>query len=233
MQLVLFDLDHTLIPFDSGSTWFRYLTKRGVLDADDFESHNHQFALDYMAGKLDIHAFQRFCMSVLARYERADLNTWRNDFIAHIAADIPASARTLVRNHIAAGHLCCIVTATNHFVAGAFAEIFGVEHLVASQAQTDGDGPLARFTGDMVGVPSFGAGKVGRVETWLDSLGYRWADFDRSLFYSDSANDLPLLEHVTHPVIVSPDQRLRAVALEKGWPVFDSVDALQQAETAI
>lgn len=226
MHLVLFDLDHTLIPFDSGSTWFRYLTRRGVLDAADFESQNRQFAQDYLAGRLDIAAFQRFCMSVLARYPRADLDAWRTDFIAEITSQVPEAGRALVRHHLDAGDLCCIVTATNHFVAGAFAEIFGVPHLVASQARTEGDDPTARFTGEMVGQASFGAGKVPRVNDWLADIGHTWADFERTVFYSDSANDLPLLEHVSDPVVVSPDARLRAAAEERGWPVFDTLDAV-------
>lgn len=226
MQLVLFDLDHTLIPFDSGSTWFRYLMRRGVLDAADFEAQNRQFAEDYIAGKLDIAAFQRFCMSVLARYARADLDVWRNDFIAEIGAQVPEAGRALVRHHLDAGDLCCIVTATNHYVAGAFAEIFGVPHLVASQARTEQGDPRGRFTGEMDGIASFGAGKVPRVADWLAILGHDWDSFERSVFYSDSANDLPLLNHVSDPVVVSPDTRLRAEATERGWPVFDTLEAV-------
>jgi HAD superfamily hydrolase (TIGR01490 family) len=224
MQLVLFDLDHTLIPFDSGSTWFRYLTRRGVLDAADFEAQNLQFANDYLAGKLDIAAFQRFCMSVLARYSRADLDAWRRDFIEEISEQIPQAGRALVRHHLERGDLCCIVTATNHFVAGAFAEIFGITHLVASQARTEQDNPAGRFTGEMVGVASFGAGKVPRVMAWLSSLDRTWSEFERTLFYSDSTNDLPLLSHVSHPLVVSPDTRLRETAQERGWPIFDTLE---------
>ncbi|WP_416048547.1 HAD family hydrolase [Cupriavidus basilensis] len=226
MQLVLFDLDHTLVPFDSGSTWLRYLMQLGVLDEAEFAPQNLRFAQDYIDGKLDIHAFQRFCMSFLARYDRRDLDTWRSAFIASIADRIPAPSRELVNQHRAAGDLCCIVTATNDFVARGFADSFGVAHLVASQAATVGAGPLAPFSGEMVGVPSFGAGKVERVAQWLAVIGRRWEEFERSLFYSDSANDLPLLEHVSHPIVVAPDPRLRAIALDRGWPVIEQAGPL-------
>ena len=218
MQLVLFDLDHTLVPFDSGSTWLRYLMQLGVLDEAEFAPQNQRFAQDYVDGKLDIHAFQRFCMSFLARYDRRDLDTWRSAFIASIAERIPAPSRELVNQHRAAGDLCCIVTATNDFVARGFADSFGVAHLVA--------GPLAPFSGEMTGVPSFGAGKVERVAQWLAASGRRWEEFERSLFYSDSANDLPLLEHVSHPIVVAPDPRLRAIALDRGWPVIEQAGPL-------
>ncbi|WP_434035057.1 HAD family hydrolase [Cupriavidus sp. a3] len=226
MQLALFDLDHTLVPFDSGSTWLRFLMQRGVLDEAEFAPQNQRFAQDYMEGKLDIHAFQRFCMSFLARFERKELQAWRSEFIAAIADRIPAPARQLVAQHRDAGDLCCIVTATNDFVARGFTDAFGVEHLVASQAATIGAGPLAQFSGEMVGVPSFGAGKVERVTDWLATLGRRWEDFERTVFYSDSRNDLPLLQHVSHPIVVAPDPRLRAIAQERGWPIAEAAAPL-------
>jgi len=229
MQLALFDLDHTLVPFDSGSTWLNFLMRRGVLDEAEFVPQNQRFAQDYMEGRLDIRAFQRFCMSFLARFERRDLEAWRDEFIAGIADRIPAPARQLVAQHQAAGDLCCIVTATNDFVARGFADAFGVEHLVASQAATVGDAPLAPFSGEMIGVPSFGPGKVERVEDWLASLGRRWEEFERTLFYSDSLNDLPLLQHVSHPVAVAPDARLRAIAQERGWRIAEAAAPLSPA----
>lgn len=229
MRLALFDLDHTLVPFDSGSTWFRYLMRIGVLAEADFAPQNLRFAQDYLDGRLDIHAFQRFCMSILARYDRADLEAWRAAFIADVAGRIPAAAHALVGAHRAAGDLCCIVTATNDFVARGFADAFGIAHLVASQAATIGDGRNARFSGEMVGVPSFGAGKVDRVTAWLGTLGRRWEDFTRTLFYSDSANDLPLLSHVSDPIVVAPDARLRTIAEQRGWPVADEIGALAGA----
>lgn len=229
MQLALFDLDHTLVPFDSGSTWLRFLMRRGVVEEAEFTAQNQRFAQDYMAGRLDIRAFQRFCMSFLARFGRGELEAWRRDFIAEIDASIPAPARQLVDQHRDAGDLCCIVTATNDFVARGFADAFGVEHLVASQAATIGDGPLAPFSGDMVGVPSFGAGKVERVTDWLASLDLRWDEFERTVFYSDSLNDLPLLQHVSHPVVVAPDPRLRAIAQERGWSIAEEAAPLALA----
>jgi HAD superfamily hydrolase (TIGR01490 family) len=233
MQLTLFDLDHTLIPFDSGTRWFRYLVQIGVLDEADFAAQNLRFAHDYLAGRLDVHAFQRFCMSILARYERQDLETWRAAFKAEIATAIPLPARALVEHHLAAGDLCCIVTASNDFVARAFADSFGVAHLVASRAATRGDGPLAPFSGEMIGAPSYGAGKVARVAQWLASLGRHWDDFARTRFYSDSVNDLPLLAQVSNPVAVAPDARLRAIAQARGWPILEQVGPLAPADTAL
>jgi len=114
-------------------------------------------------------------------------------------------------------------------VARGFAGSFGVEHLVASQAATIGDGPLAPFSGEMIGVPSFGAGKVERVADWLAAIDRRWEDFERSVFYSDSVNDLPLLEQVSHPIVVAPDPRLRAIAEERGWPIAEQAEPLAVA----
>ncbi len=233
MQLTLFDLDHTLIPFDSGTSWFRYLMRIGVLDEADFAAQNLRFAQDYLAGRLDVHAFQRFCMSILARYRRQDLEAWRADFTAGIAAAIPLPARALVGHHLAAGDLCCIVTASNDFVARAFADSFGVPHLVASRAATRGDGPLAPFSGEMTGAPSYGAGKVNRVAQWLASLGRHWDDFARTRFYSDSVNDLPLLEQVSDPIAVAPDARLRAIAQARGWPILEQVGPPAQGDAAV
>ncbi|WP_454741843.1 HAD family hydrolase [Cupriavidus necator] len=233
MQLTLFDLDHTLIPFDSGTSWFRYLMQIGVLDEADFAAQNLRFAQDYLAGRLDVHAFQRFCMSILARYDRQDLETWRADFKTEIATAVPLPARALVEHHLAAGDLCCIVTASNDFVARAFADSFGVAHLVASRAATRGDGPLAPFSGEMTGAPSYGAGKVARVAQWLASLGRHWDDFASTRFYSDSVNDLPLLEQVSDPVAVAPDTRLRAIAQARGWPILEQIGPLAPADTAV
>jgi HAD superfamily hydrolase (TIGR01490 family) len=230
MRLALFDLDHTLIPFDSGTAWFRFLMARGVLAEAEFAPRQLRYAQDYLAGRLDVVAFQRFCLAILARYPRSSLETWRAAFRDEMAAILPAQARALVAGHQARGDLCCIVTATNDFVARAFADAFGIHHLVATRAATLGDDPMADFSGDLEGSPSFGAGKVTGVHAWLATLALRWEDFSPTCFYSDSVNDLPLLEAVSDPVAVLPDARLHALARARGWRVADT---LQEAADAL
>ena len=136
------------------------------------------------------------------------------------AGHLPA-ARALVQRHLDAGDLCCIVTATNVFITAPIGKALGFEHLLGIELGTEGGDPRARFTGAPVGVPTFREGKIVRTEAWLASLGYRLEDFAQSWFYSDSVNDVPLLERVTHPVATNPDPRLRAIAVERNWPVID------------
>lgn len=220
MKLVLFDLDHTLIPFDSGSTWFRYLIHQGRLEADVLQQ-NQRFAEDYMQGKLDITAFQRFAMAPLARFSRRDLASWQDAFLTAVHPAIPASTQALVQNHLQAGDLCALVTTTNSFVAGGFAKLFAIPHLLASEIATHGEGPDARYTGEPHGPPCFQEGKIHRVESWLRGQGQEWGTFSDTLFYSDSINDLPLLQKVRTPIAVQPDAKLRHIAQTRGWRILD------------
>jgi HAD superfamily hydrolase (TIGR01490 family) len=216
MELVLFDLDNTLLAGDSDYEWAQFLIDRGVLDRAAYEAENDRFFAQYKAGTLDIGEFLAFQLAPLARYPRARLDAWHAEFMdAKIRPMIGAPARDLVARHRDAGHLCAIVTATNSFVTAPIAREFGVPHLIATEPEARGDG----YTGGVTGVPAFREGKVERLEQWLSALGRPLASFAASWFYSDSHNDLPLLERVTRPVAVDPDERLRGVAQGRGWPI--------------
>jgi HAD superfamily hydrolase (TIGR01490 family) len=214
MNLALFDLDNTLLSGDSDFEWAQFLIGKGVLDREVHEARNIEFFEQYKAGTLDIHAFLDFQLAPLSRHSRAELDAWHDEFLAtRIRPLISAAARALVRQHADAGHLLAIVTATNSFVTGPIAREFNIPHLIATiPAQEAG-----RFTGQPRGTPSFREGKVERVDAWLESLGLWLGSFEQSWFYSDSLNDLPLLEKVTHPVAVDADRTLAQVAAQRGW----------------
>jgi len=215
MNLALFDLDNTLLSGDSDFEWAQFLISQGVLDREVHEARNIEFFEQYKAGTLDIHAFLDFQLAPLSRHSRDELDTWHKEFVAtRIRPLITAAARELVAKHAAAGDLLAIVTATNSFVTGPIAHEFNVPHLIATiPAQENG-----RFTGQPRGTPSFREGKIVRVDAWLESLGLWLGSFEQSWFYSDSHNDLPLLEKVTHPVAVDADATLAEVAARRGWP---------------
>lgn len=218
MQLALFDLDNTLLAGDSDFEWGQFLISRGVVDPDVQARNNQQFYEQYQAGTLDIDAFLAFQLAPLARHARAELDAWHREFMArHIRPIMTAAARDLIRHHRDAGALCAIVTATNSFVTGPIARELDVPHLVATIPAQDGQG---NFTGQPAGIPCFREGKIARVKLWLESMGLWFGSFEQSWFYSDSHNDLPLLQQVTHPVAVDPDPRLRAHAEAAGWPVI-------------
>ena len=214
MNLALFDLDNTLLSGDSDFEWAQFLISKGVLDREVHEARNIEFFEQYKAGTLDIHAFLDFQLAPLARHSRAELDAWHREFLAtHIRPLISPAARALVQQHAVAGDLLAIVTATNSFVTGPIAREFGIAHLIATiPAQDNG-----RFTGQPRGTPSFREGKIERVNAWLESIGLWLGSFEQSWFYSDSHNDLPLLEKVTHPVAVDADATLAQVAAERDW----------------
>jgi HAD superfamily hydrolase (TIGR01490 family) len=215
LTLALFDLDHTLLPIDSDHAWGVFLVNQGVVDATEHAEKNHYFYAQYQAGQLDIQEFLTFQLGVLARFPRRQLEQWRADFMAEVIQPaIHTAALELVQSHQAQGHLCAIVTATNTFVTRPIADLFGIEHLIGTIPATDTTG---EFTGQVEGTPSFREGKITRVHQWLDSLGYAWADCSASWFYSDSRNDIPLLEQVTHPIATNPDTVLTQTATAQGW----------------
>jgi len=215
MRLALFDLDHTLIPFDSGMAWTRFLIARGRLAAEA-EARYLSFCHDYVAGRLDIHRMHHANMEPLAARAAGELAQWSAEFEAHVAPEVPASRRALVRQHLEAGDLCAIVTATTRLIAEPFARTFGLQHLVCTEAAL----LQGCFTGGIAGDPCFREHKPGRVRSWLASQGLRLEAFEESHFYTDSMNDLPLLTSVTHPVAVDPDARLLAHAQASGWRVL-------------
>ncbi len=217
MNLVLFDLDNTLLSGDSDFEWAQFLISKGVLDREVHEARNQRFYEDYKAGTLDIHAFLDFQLAPLSRHPREELDAWHGEYMAtRILPMIGAPARALVQRHLDEGSLCAVVTATNAFVTGPIAREFGIPHLIATVPAQDG----GRFTGKPRGTPAFKAGKIERVEAWLESMGLWWGSFGQSWFYSDSHNDLPLLAKVSHPVAVDPDETLRAHARSRGWPIL-------------
>lgn len=229
LQLALFDLDHTLLPFDSGMAWTRFLVEAGVLEADAparYLAYCHQ----YVAGTLDIHAMHRATVAPLARFPRALLAQWGREFELHLAPQVPLAMLALVQRHQQAGDLCAIVTATTRFIAEPVARLFGIEHVVATEAATQDGTPGGPLSGEIAGLPCYREHKPARVSAWLAGLppaltgGPRSApaQFVRSWFYSDSASDLPLLQQVSDPVAVRPDPRLRAHAQAAGWPVIET-----------
>ncbi len=220
MRLALFDLDHTLIPFDSGMAWTRFLVREGALDDGAVERYLG-FCHQYVAGTLDIYAMVRANLLPLAAFEPEHLAQWRQRFEREIAEQLPDDVmRARVAHHLGSGDLCAVVTATERLVAEPFARAFGMEHLIATEGVLlDG-----RPTGEIDGLPCFREHKLTRVQQWLVGLSAApdtIAFFDDSFFYSDSINDLPLLEAVTHPVAVRPDERLRACAQAMRWEVID------------
>jgi HAD superfamily hydrolase (TIGR01490 family) len=217
MRLALFDLDNTLLAGDSDYEWGQFLVDRGVLERESYEAQNRAYYDQYVAGTLDIHEFLGFALRPLAAHEPADLERWHADFMAaRIRPMIGAPARELVREHLVADDLCAIITATNSFVTAPIAREFGIAHLIATEPEKRN----GRFTGKVAGIPCFREGKVKRLEAWLSSRGKRLADFAESTLYSDSHNDLALLERVTRPVAVDPDEQLAAVARQRGWAVI-------------
>jgi HAD superfamily hydrolase (TIGR01490 family) len=215
MKLALFDLDNTLLAGDSDFEWAQFLIEQKVLDREVYEARNQEFFDQYKAGTLDIYEFLDFQLKPLSRHPRAVLEGWHRKFMEQrILPIIRDSARELVGRH--RGDLCAIVTATNRFVTGPIAREFGVEHLIATEPEErDGE-----FTGQVTDIPCFREGKVQRLEAWLETQGRALESFEQSWFYSDSLNDLPLLEKVTHPVAVDPDPTLRSEAQARRWPVI-------------
>ena len=223
MNLALFDLDHTLIPFDSGMAWTEFLVAQAALPPAA-EAQYLAYCHQYLAGTLDIHAMHHASVSPLRRYTRAQVAEWARAFEDRMAERIPASMRALVSRHRRAGDLCAIVTATTRFIADPFGRLFGIDDVLATEPATEGNRPDAAFTGVIAGEPCFREHKLTHVNRWLAMRGSDLADFDKSWFYSDSASDLPLLEAVSHPVAVNPDERLRAHAQAAAWRILQRGD---------
>ena len=221
-QLALFDLDNTLLPCDSDYEWGQYLARIGVVDSQYYAEQNERFYQDYKEGKLDIHAFLRFALKPLSEHSRAQLKEWHDAFMNEVIhGQLRQQALDLVKRHQDAGDLCCVVTATNSFVTRPIVDHFGIEHLIATEPATTGDNPLANFTGEVKGIPNFREGKIQRVHDWLASQDLTLDQLPRSYFYSDSMNDLPLLEKVSNPVATNPDKRLRSEAAKRNWPILE------------
>lgn len=218
MSLAIFDLDNTLIAGDSDYLWGQYLVDNGIVDRIVYEETNARFYEDYKNGTLDIVRFLEFALGPLAEHEPETLYRWRTAFIEEkIRPILLPIARTLIEQHRTVGNVPIIITATNRFVTEPIAELYGIEHLIATAPEFK-DG---RYTGRFVGTPCFRDGKVTRLDEWLVENDHDPAD---SWFYSDSHNDLPLLSRVGRPVAVDPDPTLARHAEEKGWPIISLRD---------
>lgn len=218
MTLAIFDLDHTLIVDDSDHLWGEFLAEQGVVDGEPYRRQNDRFQHQYQQGTLDIHEFLRFSLQVLARLEPAELERLRANFVERKIVPIVApGARNLLLRHREAGDHLMIITATNRFVTEPIADMLGVDTLIATEPARNG----SRYTGDVEGIPSFREGKVARLEQWLTEHGMT---LEGASFYSDSRNDLPLLERVDRPVAVDPDPVLREVAEQRAWPIISLRD---------
>jgi HAD superfamily hydrolase (TIGR01490 family) len=217
MRLALFDLDNTLLAGDSDYEWGQFLVDRGVLERETYEAQNRAYFDQYVAGTLDIHEYLGFALRPLARHSAGDLARWHAEFMRErILPMVSEPARALVRAHLGRGDLCAVITATNSFVTAPIAREFGVSQLIATEPESR-DG---RFTGRVAGTPCFREGKVRRLDEWLAAQGRALGDFAESAFYSDSHNDLPLLERVTRPVAVDPDEALLEKARQRRWEVI-------------
>ncbi len=218
-KIALFDLDHTLLPLDSDYTWGRFTAGLGWVDRAEFDRRNEKFFRDYRAGTLDIDAYVAFATAAFLAQGRAAAEAAHARYLQEIIApEIRPQAVELVQEHRRQGATTIVITATNEFVASPVARLFGPDLVMAVDLQRDA--ATGWFKGLVQGVPSFREGKVRRIESWLGAQGLDWADVDSS-FYSDSINDLPLLERVNNPVATNPDEALRAIAQNRGWRVLD------------
>lgn len=214
MPLALFDLDNTLLRGDSDYAWGEFLVEKGMVDAIAHQRENDRFYQQYLDGELDIHEFLEFQLRPLAENPLSRLEQWRNQYLQeYIRPMISPQARALVEKHRARGDIAVIITATNSFVTRPIADLFGVEHLIATEPEMI----AGEYTGGVSGLPSYREGKVIRLREWLSEHDQTLAD---SWFYSDSHNDLPLLESVENPVAVNADARLQSIAKKRQWPIL-------------
>jgi HAD superfamily hydrolase (TIGR01490 family) len=216
--LALFDLDHTLLPIDSDYEWGQFLVRHGVVDAVEYGRRNDAFFAQYQAGTLDPVEYLEFALGTLAGFAPATLARLQADYMAEVIEPaIKPAARRLLQRHADAGDLVAIITATNAFVTAPIARALGVGHLIAARPELDAQG---HPTGRLAGTPTQGQGKVTHMHAWLDGLGRPFDGFERSYFYSDSHNDIPLLSVVSHPVATNPSAKLAQHATALGWPLL-------------
>ena len=217
MNLAIFDLDHTLIASDSDNEWPKYLMHKGIVDEAFVSMKNDYFYQQYLRGQLNVDEFLEFQLAPLTRYSMEELALMHQEFMRDfILPTITDAARALVTQHQQAGDDVLLISATNEFIITPIAHEFGITEVIGVTLEVGEDG---RYTGGYVGVPSYQAGKITRLEQWLQEQGKTRADYEKIYFYSDSRNDLPLLKDVSHPVAVNPDEILLAHATEHGWPI--------------
>lgn len=216
--IALFDLDHTLLPIDSDYEWGQFLARCGAVEPLAFAQRNADFFAQYQAGTLDAVEYLEFALGTLAQFSRQQLDDYQLAYMREvIEPHILPAARALVKKHQDAGDLVVIVTATNRFVTAPIAQALEVEHLIAAEPELDANGCP---TGKLLGTPTSGVGKIAHTQAWLAARGLSLDDFERSYFYSDSHNDIPLLSIVTDPVATNPNATLTAHAQAHGWPII-------------
>lgn len=218
MSLAIFDLDNTLIAGDSDHGWGQFLVDSGLVDAEQYQAENDRFYADYERGALDIHAYMCFSLEPLTRFTASELTELHREFMHTVIAPMRLpKAEALLQQHRDQGDDLLIITSTNRFITEPIAEALGVEHILA----TDPEVKDGAYTGNITGTPTYQAGKITRLNQWLPHYS---GTMDNSYFYSDSINDLPLLEVVDNPVVVDPDKALQATAKERGWPIISLRD---------
>jgi len=221
-NLCLFDLDDTLLPLDSDHAWGAFVTRLGWVDAVEFGRRNDAFYAQYQAGVLDIHEYIAFATEPLRARSAEEAHAAQRRFMHEvIAPNLRPAAIALVREHQASGDLVALVTATNDFITAPIAQALGIVDLLAVRLER---GPGGTITGRIQGTPSYREGKVTRVQEWLAEQQSAWSDFARISVYSDSVNDLALLDHATDPVATNPSPALEAIARERGWRILKLFD---------
>jgi HAD superfamily hydrolase (TIGR01490 family) len=215
MALAIFDLDKTLIGGDSDFLWGEFLSEIGAVDADTYQIKNQYFFDQYALGKLNINEYLEFCLEPLSLNSRTTLNEWHQRFMqAKIEQILLPKAQAIIDKHKAQGDTILVITATNSFVTGPIVKRYGIDNLLATNPEVKN----GKFTGKVEGEPCFQKGKIAHLDRWLEQTG---EDMTGAYFYSDSHNDLPMLELVDNPVVVHGDETLQKVAKERGWPSLD------------
>lgn len=218
MSLAIFDLDNTLLADDSDYLWGQFLVDQGIVDSSYYEQENDRFYKEYKEGNLDIYEFLKFSLKPLSDNPLQDLLKWRSQFIEEVIRPILLKpAQELINKHQQQGDILLVITATNKFVTEPIVELYGINHLLATTPEFLGE----RYTGNVAGTPCFQEGKITRLNEWLQVTGY---SLDDSWFYSDSHNDLLLLQLVEHPVAVNPDEKLKQYAEKSNWPIISLRD---------
>lgn len=215
-KLALFDLDNTLLAGDSDYEWGEFLISKNLVDASEHRSKNDNFYEQYKQGKLDIHSYVKFTLTPILNLSASERNRLHSEFMQEaIAPLLLKSARSLVNQHKEAGDFCVIITATNEFITAPIAGLFQVDHLLSTELEMEND----HYTGNISGIPCYQSGKVEKLQQWLDSRNDELR-ISESVFYSDSINDLPLLQRVGTPIVVDPDEQLRETAESSAWKII-------------
>lgn len=215
MKLAIFDLDNTLIAGDSDYEWGEFVVRKGLVDATAYAAQNVAFYEDYKSGQLDIIAYQRFALAPLVGIPVAQLKALHQEFMQTVIEPLALpKALALIEQHRSQGHQLLVITATNRFITEPIVRWLGIDEIIATDPNFD---EFGHILGDVVGIPSFQEGKIQRLQQWLAQKGFAPSE---TWFYSDSRNDLPLLQQVNHPVAVDPDDVLREYAQLQAWPIM-------------